>query len=159
VVLVYLDARDFVKGGRRLKEISVGSRFFNRDYMDKCLACRFTGGIFFGKLSCDPYHVYVEREIPSLIIGTYNFTHFSHHLYWHDRLVLLKGAFDESKPDNVSQLWNDRRDRTQWYTHWFVIRFTLFLGADTKHEGCHSSLQAYHSWVEADYGKCMNGNM
>lgn len=42
--------------------------------------------------------------------------------YWHDRIVVLKQAFDEAPPTHTfAQLWYDRRDSRQWYTFWSVI--------------------------------------
>jgi hypothetical protein len=48
--------------------------------------------------------------------------------YWHDRLVVLKEEFDESRPSTLSQWWNDRREGTQWYTLWVAISITLLFG-------------------------------
>lgn len=48
--------------------------------------------------------------------------------YWHDRLVILKEEFDESRPSTLSQWWNDRREGTQWYTLWVAIALTLLFG-------------------------------
>ena len=49
--------------------------------------------------------------------------------FWHDRLVMLKEAFDESQPRTVSQLWNDRREGKQWYALWTAsgLLFSLVL--------------------------------
>lgn len=41
--------------------------------------------------------------------------------YWHDRLVILKEAFDESQPKSLAQWWFDRRNGPQWYTFWVAI--------------------------------------
>ncbi|KAF4978536.1 hypothetical protein FDECE_18199 [Fusarium decemcellulare] len=41
--------------------------------------------------------------------------------FWHDRLVILKQAFDESQPKTLSQWWLDRRNRVQWYTFWVAV--------------------------------------
>lgn len=46
--------------------------------------------------------------------------------YWHDRIVILKQAFDEAPPiHNFAQLWHDRRDSLQWYTFWAVALFGM----------------------------------
>ncbi|KAK4185196.1 hypothetical protein QBC35DRAFT_525060 [Podospora australis] len=50
---------------------------------------------------------------------------------WHDRLVILKQAFDESQPASISQWWFDRRNTVQWYTFWIavlVFAMTMFFG-------------------------------
>ena len=41
--------------------------------------------------------------------------------FWHDRLVVLKQAFDESRPWTLSQWWYDRRDGNRWYTFWIAV--------------------------------------
>jgi len=57
---------------------------------------------------------------------------------WHDRLVILKQAFDESRPQTIPQWWRDRRDRVQWYTFWvavLVLGLTIFFGMVQSVEG------------------------
>lgn len=63
--------------------------------------------------------------------------------YWHDRLAMLKVAFDESRPQNVTQLWKDRRDTLQWYTLWIAVSLTLFFGLVQSIEG---ALQVYKAF-------------
>ena len=46
--------------------------------------------------------------------------------FWHDRLVILKEVFDESRPTTLSQWWCDRRNSVQWYTCWVAV-LVLFL--------------------------------
>ncbi|KAI1842160.1 hypothetical protein JX265_005737 [Neoarthrinium moseri] len=51
--------------------------------------------------------------------------------YWHDRLVVLKQVFDDSRPRTMMQWWYDRRNGVQWYTFWVaivVLIMTLFFG-------------------------------
>lgn len=65
---------------------------------------------------------------------------------WHDRLVILKEAFDESQPQTISQWWWDRRNRVQWYTFWVAILvfvLTVFFGMVQSIEG---ALQVYLSY-------------
>lgn len=65
---------------------------------------------------------------------------------WHDRLVILKQAYDESRPQTISQWWWDRRDGVQWYTFWvaiLVFAFTLFFGMIQSIEG---AMQVYLSY-------------
>ncbi|PQE09712.1 fad-type 2 protein [Rutstroemia sp. NJR-2017a BBW] len=64
--------------------------------------------------------------------------------FWHDRLVILKGAFDECQPQTFSQLWNDRREGTQWYALWVAIGITLFFGLIQSIEGAVQVYKAYH---------------
>ena len=64
--------------------------------------------------------------------------------FWHDRLVMLKEAFDESQPRTVSQLWNDRREGSQWYALWAAIGLTLFFGLVQSIEGGWQVYKAYH---------------
>ncbi|KAL2833321.1 hypothetical protein BDW59DRAFT_180084 [Aspergillus cavernicola] len=65
-------------------------------------------------------HEVQECGSPQRRIDKYN--------YWHDRLVILKEAFDETRPSTLSQWWNDRREGTQWYTLWVAILLTLLFG-------------------------------
>ena len=62
---------------------------------------------------------------------------------WHDRLVILKQAFDDASPHTMSQWWWDRRDGVRWYTFWvavLVFVFTLLFGSIQCVEG---ALQVY----------------
>ncbi|KAK1829541.1 hypothetical protein QBC39DRAFT_356376 [Podospora conica] len=58
--------------------------------------------------------------------------------FWHDRLVILKQAFDESSPRRLSQWWADRRNPIQWSTFWvaiLVFATTVFFGLVQSIEG------------------------
>lgn len=47
--------------------------------------------------------------------------------YWHDRIVVLKQAFDEAPGTNSpAQLWHDRRNSRQWYILWVVLLLGIF---------------------------------
>lgn len=66
--------------------------------------------------------------------------------FWHDRLVVLKGVFDENEPRGLSQWWYDRRKRVQWYTFWVaisVLLLTIFFGVVQSIEG---GLQVYKAF-------------
>lgn len=72
--------------------------------------------------------------------------------FWHDRLVILKEAFDESRPSTVSQWWCDRRNSVQWYTFWvaiLVLFLTVFFGVVQSIEG---ALQVYKAYYPAETG-------
>ncbi|UKZ54559.1 hypothetical protein TrVGV298_008368 [Trichoderma virens] len=72
--------------------------------------------------------------------------------YWHDQLVILKQAFDESSPRNISQWWFDRRNGVQWYTFWIAILVfvvTIFFGIVQSIEG---ALQVYLSYKSIQSG-------
>jgi hypothetical protein len=67
--------------------------------------------------------------------------------YWHDRLVILKDAFDEAEPVTITQWWYDRRRRVQWSTFWIaalVLALTLFFGVVQCIEGGIQAYKAYH---------------
>ncbi|KAH7085946.1 hypothetical protein BKA63DRAFT_529471 [Paraphoma chrysanthemicola] len=67
--------------------------------------------------------------------------------FWHDRLIILKQAFDESRPAKLSQWWYDRRDGYLWYTFWvavFVLFLTVFFGMVQSIEGALQVYKAYH---------------
>ncbi|CAO2658387.1 Nn.00g061100.m01.CDS01 [Neocucurbitaria sp. VM-36] len=66
--------------------------------------------------------------------------------FWHDRLVILKQAYDESQPSTVSQWWLDRRNPAQWYTFWVVIVvlvLTVSFGLVLSIEGALQVYQVY----------------
>ncbi|PMD31780.1 hypothetical protein L207DRAFT_441732 [Hyaloscypha variabilis F] len=69
-------------------------------------------------------------------------------VFWHDRLVILKQAFDESQPKNLRQWWNDRRNPVQWYNFWFavalIVGLTVFFGVAATVEGAIQVYKAYH---------------
>ncbi|KAI0547489.1 hypothetical protein F4679DRAFT_365881 [Xylaria curta] len=58
--------------------------------------------------------------------------------YWNNRLVILKQALDDSRPQTLSQWWFNRRNGVQWYTFWvaiLVFLVTLFFGLVQSLEG------------------------
>jgi hypothetical protein len=66
---------------------------------------------------------------------------------WHDRLVILKQVFDESRPSTISQWWCDRRNGVQWYTFWvaiLILFLTIFFGMVQSIEGALQVYKAYH---------------
>ena len=68
--------------------------------------------------------------------------------FWHDRIVILKQQFDESRPLTLSQWWHDRRNGAQWYTFWvavLVLVLTTFFGLIQSIEGAMQVYKAYHS--------------
>jgi hypothetical protein len=66
------------------------------------------------------------------------------YVYWQDRLIRLKDAFDEARPATLAQWWNDRRDGVQWYTLWLAIAFTVFFGLIQSVEGAIQVYKAFH---------------
>lgn len=51
--------------------------------------------------------------------------------YWRDRLLIIAEVLDEAQPATISQWWNDRRNKVQWYTFWVaavVLVLTLIFG-------------------------------
>jgi hypothetical protein len=67
--------------------------------------------------------------------------------FWHDRLVILKQAYDESRPATLSQWWHDRRNTVQWYTFWVaivVLLLTIFFGLVQSIEGALQVYKAYN---------------
>jgi hypothetical protein len=67
--------------------------------------------------------------------------------FWHDRLIILKQTFDESRPAKLSQWWYDRRDGYLWYTFWvavFLFFMTIFFGIVQSIEGALQVYKAYH---------------
>ena len=67
--------------------------------------------------------------------------------YWRDRLIILKRAYDEAEPKNVTQWWFDRRKRVQWATFWvaaLVLALTVVFGIIQSIEGALQAYKAYH---------------
>ncbi|GFF97339.1 conserved hypothetical protein [Aspergillus lentulus] len=64
--------------------------------------------------------------------------------YWHDRLMILKTEFDESRPSTIRQWWNDRRDVGQWYSLWVAISLTVLFGLVQSIEGALQVYKAYN---------------
>jgi hypothetical protein len=68
--------------------------------------------------------------------------------FWHDRLAMLKRAFDEADPKTVRQWWSDRRKPVQWFNFWFavalVVGLTVFFGLIQSIEGAIQVYKAYH---------------
>lgn len=67
--------------------------------------------------------------------------------YWHDRLIILKQAFDQSRPSTISQWWHDRRNGVQWYTFWvaiLVLFLTILFGLVQSIEGALQVYKAFH---------------
>jgi hypothetical protein len=69
-------------------------------------------------------------------------------VFWHDRLAILKQAFDESQPKSLRQWWNDRRNPVQWYNFWFavalIVGLTVLFGVASTVEGAMQVYKAYH---------------
>ncbi|KAK8018519.1 hypothetical protein PG991_007709 [Apiospora marii] len=66
--------------------------------------------------------------------------------YWNNRLVILKQALDDARPQTTIQWWHDRRNGVQWYTFWVAILVfivTIFFGIVQSLEG---ALQVWLSW-------------
>ncbi|KAF2625647.1 hypothetical protein BU25DRAFT_432621 [Macroventuria anomochaeta] len=73
---------------------------------------------------------------------------FEEFAFWHDRLVILKQAFNQSRPPTISQWWYDRRNGVQWYTFWVaivVLILTIFFGLVQSIEGALQVYKAFHS--------------
>jgi hypothetical protein len=67
--------------------------------------------------------------------------------FWHDRLIVVKQSFDESRPSKLSQWWYDRRDGYSWYTFWvavFVLFLTVLFGLVQSIEGALQAYKAYY---------------
>lgn len=62
--------------------------------------------------------------------------------------MILKQAFDESQPRDLSQWWFDRRNGVQWYTFWVAILLfvlALFFGVAQCVESALQVVVAYRS--------------
>lgn len=94
-----------------------------------------------------PFSLHIDREVVKcgqLKADNRQIEKFS---YWHDRLVILKQVFDESRPSTLAQWWWDRRNGVQWYTFWvaiLVLFLTIFFGMVQSIEGALQVYKAYH---------------
>ncbi|KUJ20174.1 uncharacterized protein LY89DRAFT_682955 [Mollisia scopiformis] len=69
----------------------------------------------------------------------------NHFNFWHDRLVILKQYFDDSKPRTIKQWYYDDRHRVSWF--WVAILLvvcTLLFGFIQCVEGGWQIWKAYH---------------
>lgn len=68
-------------------------------------------------------------------------------VFWRDRLVILKHAYDEATPKGLPQWWYDRRNGVQWYTFWvaiLVLILTVMFGIIQCIEGGIQVYKAYY---------------
>ena len=76
---------------------------------------------------------------------------FERFTFWRDRLIMLKEAYDESRPRTLGQWWYDRRNGERWYTFWIavlVFAVAITFGVIQSVEGAlqvYLSYQALHS--------------
>lgn len=86
---------------------------------------------------------------PALLSSGSLWTHerrYENFKYWNNRLVILKQALDDARPQTMMQWWHDRRNGVQWYTFWvaiLVFMVTIFFGIVQSLEG---ALQVWLSW-------------
>ncbi|CAJ2508037.1 Uu.00g092230.m01.CDS01 [Anthostomella pinea] len=66
--------------------------------------------------------------------------------FWHDRLVVLKRAYDEATPRSISQWWYDRRNGVQWYTFWVAILVLMITTSLGVLQCVESALQVYKAY-------------
>jgi len=68
--------------------------------------------------------------------------------FWGERLCLIKQAFDDSEPTNLSQWWNDRRNGARWYSFWgaivLIVLLTILFGLISSVTGIMQVYIAYH---------------
>ena len=68
--------------------------------------------------------------------------------FWHDRLTILKQAFDDADPKTFRQWWSDRRKPVQWFNFWFavalIVGLTVLFGLIQSIEGAIQVYKAYY---------------
>ena len=99
---------------------------------------------WFSKL---PYSLHIDGQVVKCGHLKADDRHIENFKFWHDRLVILKQLFDESRPSTLSQWWCDRRNGVQWYTFWIailVLFLTIFFGVVQSIEGALQVYKAYH---------------
>jgi hypothetical protein len=67
-----------------------------------------------------------------------------HFKYWHDRLVILKQFFDESRPRTFRQWWFDDLKRVQWFWVAILLVFCTILFGVIQCVGGWQVWKAYH---------------
>jgi hypothetical protein len=67
----------------------------------------------------------IDPKAADVAVGSKDRAHWKFEV-WHERLYIIQKAYDESEPSTLSQWWNDRRKKVQWYTFWVAI-LILFL--------------------------------
>jgi hypothetical protein len=66
--------------------------------------------------------------------------------FWRDELIELKERFEQPDLASISQLWYDRRNRSQWMTFWFglvIAVVTLFGLVLAVFQTAFSAVQVY----------------
>ena len=56
---------------------------------------------------------------------------FGSYRHWGERLEIIVEAYNKSEPKTLSQGWNDRRNKVQWYTFWIaalILLLTIVFG-------------------------------
>lgn len=74
--------------------------------------------------------------------------------FWRDELIELKERFEQPHLTSISQLWYDRRNRSQWITFWFglVIAFATLLTLILEvFQTILGALQVYNSYETGIY--------
>jgi len=66
--------------------------------------------------------------------------------FWRDRLVILKEAYDESRPKTLPQWWYDRRNGEQWYTFWIAVLVFVVATTFGVVQSVEGALQVYLSY-------------
>jgi len=78
---------------------------------------------------------------------------FERFAFWRDQLIILKEAYDDSRPKTLPQWWYDRRNGEQWYTFWIAV--LVFLVAITFGiiQSVEGALQVYLSYKALQAGE------
>lgn len=71
--------------------------------------------------------------------------------YWQERLVILKNAFDESRPSKLSQWWYDRRNGVQWYNYWLLVAGVMLTAMFGLVQSIKGGLQVYKAYHPSEY--------
>ena len=101
---------------------------------------------FRGELKRDINDEFIDSKAIRCRILTMKERQIDNFEFWHDRLVMLKQAFDQADPRTVRQyvqlsglyriltndlalfrFWFDRRKPVQWFNFWIAITLVVFL--------------------------------
>ena len=73
--------------------------------------------------------------------------------FWHDRLVILKQAFDDARPRTLMQWWRDRRNGEKWCAFWIALLVFILTVVFGIVQGVEGALQVYLTYKSLQQGE------
>ncbi|KAI0144541.1 hypothetical protein GGR57DRAFT_325479 [Xylariaceae sp. FL1272] len=66
--------------------------------------------------------------------------------FWRDRLIVLKEAYDDARPNTLRQWWHDRRNGERWFTFWVAVLVLIITTTIGLLQVVESALQVYKAY-------------